>query len=117
MEVGHDQMLHIYAHTYIHNYILIVLPLHNHVWKALLEPCHLHLVLSTCPTIMLVISILINRALPQLDMLITLGEGDKEQELILTCTIHTYVSMYILCAYVAAVYGKTAESLQWSKKA
>ena len=32
--------------------IVLSMPLHNVIREGTLEPCHLHLVLSTCPTIM-----------------------------------------------------------------
>ena len=52
----------------------------NVIKEGTFEPCHLHLkMLSTCPTIMffdLVISTA-TTTIEQLDMLITLGEGDK----------------------------------------
>ena len=46
--------------------------------EGTLEPCHLHLVLSTCLIALVVVAVNITKSL--LDMLITLGEGDKAQK-------------------------------------
>ena len=43
-----------------------------------LEPCHLHLVLSTCLIALVVVAVDIKNII-LLDMLIKLGEGDKAQ--------------------------------------
>ena len=51
--------------------------------EGTLEPCHLHLVLSTC-LIALVVVVAVNitksKNILLLDMLRTLGEGDKAQK-------------------------------------
>ena len=48
------------------------------ITESTLEPCHLHLVLSTC-LIALVVAVNITKRTKLLDMLIKLGEGDKAQ--------------------------------------
>ena len=43
--------------------------------EATLEPCHLHLVLSTCLIALVVVAVIITKS--KLDLLIRLSEGDK----------------------------------------
>ena len=49
--------------------------------EGTLEPCHLHLVLSTCLIALVVVAVNITKSknIILLDMLIKLGEGDKAQ--------------------------------------